>query len=48
MDKEIITFGDIEVEKHKFRQYKNQISMFLLGKRVLNILLGMEMLKKCE
>ena len=27
MDKEIITFGDIEVEKHKFHHRKNLILM---------------------
>ena len=27
MDKEIIMFGNIEVEKHKFHQYKNPISI---------------------
>ena len=25
IDKEIITFGDIEIEKHKFHRYKNPI-----------------------
>ena len=28
MGKEIITFGDIEVEKHKFDQNKNQMSIY--------------------
>ena len=27
MGKEIITFANIEVEKHKFHQHKNQISI---------------------
>ena len=27
MDKEILTFGDIQVEKHKFHQYKSPISI---------------------
>ena len=28
MGKKNITFGDIEVEKHKFHQHKNPISMY--------------------
>ena len=28
MDKEIITFGETEVEKHKVHQYKNPISIY--------------------
>ena len=28
MGKEIITFGDIEVKKHKFHKHKNTISLF--------------------
>ena len=28
MDKEIITFADMEVEKYKFHQYKNPISIY--------------------
>ena len=28
MDKEIITFGNIEVEKYKFHQLKNPILIF--------------------
>ena len=59
MDKEIVTFGDTEVEKDKFHQYKTPISIynvdiseivvstvFLLIKKVLNILLGTKMVKK--
>ena len=28
MGKEIITFGDIEIEKQKFHSHKNQISIY--------------------
>ena len=28
MGEEIITFGDVEVEKHKFHQHNNPISMY--------------------
>ena len=28
MGKEIIAFGDIEVEKHKFDQHKNPMSIY--------------------
>ena len=28
MVKEVITFGDIEIEKHKFRQQKNPITIY--------------------
>ena len=31
MSKEIITFGDIEVEKDKFHQHKNPISIYDLN-----------------
>ena len=36
MSKEIITFGDIEIEKHKFNRYKNQL--FLNDVDIDNIL----------
>ena len=28
MGEEIITFGDIEVEKHKFHQHKSSVSIY--------------------
>ena len=31
MGKETITFSDIEVEKHKFHQYKNPILAYDVG-----------------
>ena len=31
MDKKIIIFGNIDVEKHKFHQYKNAISIYDLN-----------------
>ena len=37
MSKEIITFGDIEIEKHKFNRYKNQL--FLNDVDIDNILM---------
>ena len=59
MGKEIITFDDIEVEKHKFYQHNSNIfthdvnidttvvsNNFPLIKKVLNILLDMNMIRK--
>ena len=31
IDKEIITFGNIEVEKHKFHEHKSPISIYDVG-----------------
>ena len=38
MSKEIITIGDIEIEKHKFNRYKNQL--FLNDVDIDNILIS--------
>ena len=58
MSKEIITFSNIWVEKHKFHQRKNPISVYDVnidrnvsnkvpfGKKKLNVLLGTKIMKK--
>ena len=46
MDKEMITFGDIEVEKRKFHRYKNTI--FLNDVKTDDILGGDYMIPTCR
>ena len=36
MDEEIITFGETEIEKRKFHQHKNPISIYHIDKIIVS------------